>query len=179
MCKAQRTAPSMLSNAIKQGIAACLDDPAAVLADRRIDQTAAQRPQPHQRPGVVQADEAAIADHVGVDDRHQFPPIWRLLQSRRLLFVSAMARGSAHFTPPVMVYSRSETFYRTVRPPERHQCCGHAMEKVSPPPNSGRFSASASVASRVCPASTTPGTAPPTRTPCRVSTARSEPNKSK
>ena len=40
----------------------------AVLADRRVDQCAAQRAQPSERAGIVEADQPTVADHVGVDD---------------------------------------------------------------------------------------------------------------
>ena len=148
MCMAQRTAPSILSNAIKrESPPVWTIRPPCWLIVGSIRLPRRDRSQPHQRPGVVQANKAAIADHVGINDRHQFPPIRRSFSRVRCLrFRHARRFGSIH--SPVMVYSRSETFYRTVRPPERHQCCGHAMEKISPPPNSGRFSASASVASR-------------------------------
>ena len=55
----------------QQRVAAGLDDPAAVLLDRRVDQVAPERAQPFERPGIVQPDQAAVADHVGIDDGDQ------------------------------------------------------------------------------------------------------------
>ena len=55
----------------QQRVAAGLHHPAAVLADRRVDQRAPQRAQAAQRAGIVQADQPAVADHVGVDDGDQ------------------------------------------------------------------------------------------------------------
>ena len=74
---AQRTAPSMLSNTMSSEIATGLDDPAAMLLDRRIDHVAAERTQPFERSHIIQADQTAVADHVGIDDGDQLPPIWR------------------------------------------------------------------------------------------------------
>ena len=37
----------------------------------------AESPQPFERSGVIQADQAAVAHHVGIDDGDQLPPIWR------------------------------------------------------------------------------------------------------
>ena len=65
----------------QQGVAAGLDDPAAMLLDRRVDQVAAESTQPFERSCVVQADQAAVADHVGIDDGDQLPPIWRTVRS--------------------------------------------------------------------------------------------------
>ena len=55
----------------QQQVAAGLHHSAAVLADRRVDQNAPQRAQAAQRAGIVQANQAAIADHVGIDDSDQ------------------------------------------------------------------------------------------------------------
>jgi hypothetical protein len=41
--------------------------------DRGIDQVAAQSPEPRQGAILVRAGEAAIADHVGDQDRRNFP----------------------------------------------------------------------------------------------------------
>ena len=61
----------------EQGIATSLNDPAAVLLDCRVDQVGAECPEPFERSRVIQPDQAAVADHVGIDDRDQLPPIWR------------------------------------------------------------------------------------------------------
>ena len=57
----------------QQRVAAGLHHSAAVLADCRVDQRAAQRAQTTQRASIVQADQAAVADHVGIDDSDQLP----------------------------------------------------------------------------------------------------------
>ena len=59
----------------EQGVAAGLDDPAAMLLDRRIDQLSAERTQSLEGSRVIQADQAAVAHHVGIDDGDQLPPI--------------------------------------------------------------------------------------------------------
>jgi hypothetical protein len=53
-------------------VAGALDDAAVVNCDSRIDQIAAQRPEPRQRAIVVRAGEPAVADHVGDQDRDKF-----------------------------------------------------------------------------------------------------------
>ena len=60
----------------EQRVAAGLNDPAAMLLDRRVDQVAAERTQPCKRPCVIQADQAAVTHHVGIDHGDQLPPIW-------------------------------------------------------------------------------------------------------
>ena len=62
----------------EQRIAPSLDDPAAVLVNRRVDEVAAQSPQPFQSSRIVQADQTAIANHIRVDHGDQLSPIWRL-----------------------------------------------------------------------------------------------------
>jgi hypothetical protein len=52
----------------KKGIAPGVDDPAAILLDRWVDQVVPQSPQPFERPNIVEADQAGIARHVGMDD---------------------------------------------------------------------------------------------------------------
>ena len=53
-------------------VAGALDDPAVVHGDGRIDQVAAERPQPRQNPVLVGSGKPRIADHVGHQDRGQF-----------------------------------------------------------------------------------------------------------
>ena len=52
-------------------VAAGLHNSAAMLADGRVDQSAPQRPQTAQCAGIIEANQAAIADHVGIDDSDQ------------------------------------------------------------------------------------------------------------
>ena len=58
-------------------IATSLDNPAAMLFYSRVYQVAAQSPQPVERANVIQSNEAAIANHVCIDDGDQLSPIWR------------------------------------------------------------------------------------------------------
>lgn len=44
-----------------------------MLADCWVDQRAAQLGRPPERAGVVQADQAAVGEHVGIDDGDQSP----------------------------------------------------------------------------------------------------------
>ena len=53
-------------------IAGALDDAPMVHGDGRVDQVAAERPQPRQNPVLVGSGEPRIADHVGHQDRGQF-----------------------------------------------------------------------------------------------------------
>ena len=53
----------------EQRIAPRVDDPAAMLLDRRVDQVSTQSPQPFERSNIVQADQAAVPDHVGIERR--------------------------------------------------------------------------------------------------------------
>ena len=53
-------------------IAGALDDAAVVHGDGRVDQVAAERPQPRQNPVLVGSGKPRIADHVGHQDRGQF-----------------------------------------------------------------------------------------------------------
>ena len=59
----------------EEGITASLDDPATMPLYRRIDHVAAERAQAFERPNVVQTDQTTVADHVGVHDCDQLPPI--------------------------------------------------------------------------------------------------------
>ena len=53
-------------------VAGALDDAAVMHGDGRIDQVAAERPQPRQNPVLVGSGKPRIADHVGHQDRGQF-----------------------------------------------------------------------------------------------------------
>ncbi len=54
-------------------VAGALDDAPMVHGDGRIDEVAAQRPEPRQRAVLVGAREPAVADHVRDQDRRNFP----------------------------------------------------------------------------------------------------------
>ena len=57
----------------RAAVAGALDDAAVMHGDGRIDQVAAQRPEPRQRAILVRAGEPAEADDVGGQDRREFP----------------------------------------------------------------------------------------------------------
>jgi hypothetical protein len=59
----------------EQRVATGLDDPAAMLLDRRVDYVSTKSPQPLQSSGVIQPDQPAVADHVGIDHRDELPPV--------------------------------------------------------------------------------------------------------
>ena len=61
-------------------VAGALDDAAIVHGDGRIDQVAAQRSQPRQDAILVRAGEAAVADHIGDQDRRDFSRLARKSQ---------------------------------------------------------------------------------------------------
>jgi hypothetical protein len=56
-------------------IARALDDSTVVYGDGRIDQVAAQRPQPRQNPVLVGSGKPRIADDIGHQDRRDFPSL--------------------------------------------------------------------------------------------------------
>ena len=56
-----------------RAVAGALDDAPVMDGDGRVDQVAAQRPQPRQRAILVRAGEPAIADHIRSQDRRKFP----------------------------------------------------------------------------------------------------------
>ena len=53
-------------------VAGALDDASVVHGDGRVDQVAAQRPQPRQNPVLVGPGKPRIADDVGHQDRGKF-----------------------------------------------------------------------------------------------------------
>jgi enamine deaminase RidA (YjgF/YER057c/UK114 family) len=61
----------------QQGVAAGLDNSTAVTVEGWIDDLAPESTQPFERLQVIQADQAAVANHVRVDDRDKSPWIWK------------------------------------------------------------------------------------------------------
>jgi hypothetical protein len=59
----------------QQRIAAGADDPTTVRLQRRLEYVAPQPAHPIERSAIVQADQTAVADHVGMNHRDQRPPI--------------------------------------------------------------------------------------------------------
>jgi hypothetical protein len=74
-CTAHRSIDAVKGD--EQRIAAGLNDPATMLLDRWVYQVLAQSSEPSQGSGVVQTDQATVADHIGIDDGDQLPPIRR------------------------------------------------------------------------------------------------------
>jgi hypothetical protein len=73
---AQSGAPHSVDHAAEldeAAVASALDDAAVMRVDRRIDQIAAQRPEPRQRALLVGAGEPAVADDVRDQDRRDCP----------------------------------------------------------------------------------------------------------
>ena len=57
----------------ERAVAGALDHAPVMHGDGRIDQVAAQRPQPRQGAILVGAGEPAVSDHIGGEDRREFP----------------------------------------------------------------------------------------------------------
>ena len=70
---AQRTASTTLRNSMRLPVAGALDDAPVMRGDGGIDQIAAQPPQPRQGAILVRSREPAVADHIGDQDRCNFP----------------------------------------------------------------------------------------------------------
>ena len=60
----------------QQRVAAGLDDPATMLRRSLGRSRCGAMPQPFERPCIIQSDQAAVANHIGIDDGDQLPPIW-------------------------------------------------------------------------------------------------------
>ena len=99
---AQRTASTTLRNSTSDAVAGALDDAAVMHGDRRVDQIAAQRPEPRQNAILVGPREPAVADHVRGQDRRD---------------LSGLAQWRA---PPAAIEASTET--RRTRSP-RHILC--------------------------------------------------------
>jgi hypothetical protein len=54
-------------------IAGALHDAAMMHGDERVDQVAAERPEPRKDAIFIRSREPAVADHVGYQDRRNFP----------------------------------------------------------------------------------------------------------
>ena len=63
-------------------VAGALDDAAVMHGDGRVDQIAAQRPQPRQDPILVGPGKPRIADDVGHQDRREFSGLAHALRRR-------------------------------------------------------------------------------------------------
>ena len=59
-------------------IAASLDNVTSMLLHRGIDYLSAQRTQSLEGSSVIQSDQAAVANHIGIHNGDQLAPIWRL-----------------------------------------------------------------------------------------------------
>jgi hypothetical protein len=61
----------------EERVTSCVNNPAAMLVDRRIDQSPAESPEPFERAYVIQPNQAAVTDYVGIDYGDQLPTAWR------------------------------------------------------------------------------------------------------
>ena len=77
----QRTVDAVKDD--KQGVTGGLHQPAAMIADGRIDQGAPDRHLPTQRAGVVLPYQKAIADHVRIEDRDKLAVTYRDIRVAR------------------------------------------------------------------------------------------------
>ena len=60
----------------EQGVTARIDDPTAMLGDSWVDQSAAESLEPLKCSDVIQPNQAAVTNHVGMEDGNQLPPAW-------------------------------------------------------------------------------------------------------
>jgi len=67
---AQRTAAAKFD---KESVARALDDPPLVNGDGRVDQIAAQRPEPGERAILVSRGQTAESNHISGEDRSDLP----------------------------------------------------------------------------------------------------------
>ena len=74
---AQLTASTTLRNS-RCAVAGAFDDPAVMHGDGRVDQVAAQRPEPRQNAVLVGSRKPGVADDVGHQDRREFPGLAQL-----------------------------------------------------------------------------------------------------
>ena len=70
---AQRTASTTLRNSTSAPSPVRLTTRPVMHGDGRVDEVAAQRPEPRERALLVRAGEPAVADHVGGEDRGKLP----------------------------------------------------------------------------------------------------------
>jgi len=102
-------------------VAGALHDPPVVNGDRRVDEVASERPEPRQRAILVGAGEPAEADHVGGQDRREFPglahaqpPLPRILAWTRILLerlhAAARARSSVANSSSASEIAAAPTF---------------------------------------------------------------------
>ena len=71
---APRTVDAVEDN--QQGVARCLDDPAVVFGYGGIDQVGTENTQALKGARVIQSDQTAVTNHIGVEHSDQLPPIW-------------------------------------------------------------------------------------------------------
>ena len=84
----------------EQGIDPGLNDPATMLPDRRVYQVLPESPEPFQRSRIIQPNEAAIPNHVGIDDSNQLPPVLRYYRSGLMRWLPAI--GSVSLPLPLL-----------------------------------------------------------------------------
>ena len=57
----------------KKRVTSRIDDPTAMLVDGWIDQSGAEGPEPFKRPDIIEPNQAAVTNHVSMDDGDQPP----------------------------------------------------------------------------------------------------------
>jgi hypothetical protein len=89
----------------KKAVASCIDNPAAVLRDGRVDENAPKLSETLEGSDIIQPYQAAVANHVGMDDGCQLSPIsWLTLRVR--------FRRFRHSNPPRVESAQRATVYR-------------------------------------------------------------------
>jgi hypothetical protein len=61
----------------EEGVASRTNDPTAIFVDCRVDHSATECTEPLKRSYVIQPNQTAVTDHVGIDYGDQLPTAWR------------------------------------------------------------------------------------------------------
>ena len=69
----------------EQGVTSRIDDSTAMLVDSRVYQSTAERPKPFEGSNVIQPNQAAETDHIGMEDGNKLPPIRQFSMRARWL----------------------------------------------------------------------------------------------
>ena len=94
---AQRTASTTLRNSMSAAVAGALDDAPVMHGDGGSIRSLRSAPQPRQRAILVRAGEPAVADHVGDQDRREFPSFRHSASSRDIRIAQTPARAARSF----------------------------------------------------------------------------------
>jgi hypothetical protein len=105
---AQRSASTTLEKFDEEAVAGGLDDAALVLGDHRVDQLAADRPQPRERTFLVGADQPAVARDI------------RRENGRQSAFDAFCGQGASRLDAPLL---------RRRYPHPATRACGHQASR--------------------------------------------------